>query len=593
MLTIGLDYDTSAAGYADDDIRISVYDVTNATLIRVNGEDLKAGFGTHYAQFQTAPDSTSYRLIIHQSSVSALAYDVFFDNLSVGPNIIAKAAEIGEVGEILTMAENISLVGPYLYCDGAAISRTIYAELFSALGTTYGVGDGSTTFNLPDYRDQFLRGDSGARTVGSTQADATAKNGLTASSVANGTHQHTQGSSIASNASYDPHHFDYGSSADGTIPVALSGGSSAAKKPWVSSEGSHSHTITVGAGDTETRPANIGVRYYIRYKTDRVVSADLGNNNDGIGEVITFATAATPPTFALYCDGAAVSRTIYKRLFDIIGTAYGVGDGSTTFNIPDYRDQFFRGDSGARTVGTTQADATARNGLTASSGTQSANHTHDQYATADFGGATGILGDANVGSTRVTAIENTGSNSASHTHAITIGAGDSETRPANIGVRYYIRYKGIGQQTVLDTSTVAARYTTASAQVFANGVNEDILYDTIDFDTHNAMDILTGIYTAPVTGFYTVSYRATLNTQRGAGEQVSLRLRKNGTLIQEDINEAGSIDGTTNYLPTKITDVIYLEKGDGVKASLYQDIFTTEALVASDHLNVFSIAKNK
>ncbi|MHA7841867.1 MAG: phage tail protein [Winogradskyella sp.] len=51
----------------------------------------------------------------------------------------------------------------YLVCDGSAVSRTTYAELFAVLGTTYGSGDGSTTFNLPDYRGKFLRGyDDGA-----------------------------------------------------------------------------------------------------------------------------------------------------------------------------------------------------------------------------------------------------------------------------------------------------------------------------------------------------------------------------------------------------------------------------------------------
>ena len=39
----------------------------------------------------------------------------------------------------------------YLYCNGSAVSRTTYANLFSAIGTTYGAGDGSTTFNLPNY----------------------------------------------------------------------------------------------------------------------------------------------------------------------------------------------------------------------------------------------------------------------------------------------------------------------------------------------------------------------------------------------------------------------------------------------------------
>ena len=46
----------------------------------------------------------------------------------------------------------------WLVCDGSAVSRTTYAALFAAIGTTWGVGDGSTTFNLPDLRNRFTRG---------------------------------------------------------------------------------------------------------------------------------------------------------------------------------------------------------------------------------------------------------------------------------------------------------------------------------------------------------------------------------------------------------------------------------------------------
>lgn len=46
----------------------------------------------------------------------------------------------------------------FLACDGSAISRSSYSELFAAIGTTWGSGDGSTTFNLPDLRGAFLRG---------------------------------------------------------------------------------------------------------------------------------------------------------------------------------------------------------------------------------------------------------------------------------------------------------------------------------------------------------------------------------------------------------------------------------------------------
>jgi phage-related tail fiber protein len=65
----------------------------------------------------------------------------------------------------------------YLKANGAAVSRTTYAVLFAAIGTTFGVGDGSTTFNLPDLRSEFIRGlddgrgvDSG-RALGSLQSE--------------------------------------------------------------------------------------------------------------------------------------------------------------------------------------------------------------------------------------------------------------------------------------------------------------------------------------------------------------------------------------------------------------------------------------
>lgn len=52
----------------------------------------------------------------------------------------------------------------WLLCDGSAISRTDYSELFEVIGTTYGAGDGSTTFNLPNLIDRFLQGSATAGT---------------------------------------------------------------------------------------------------------------------------------------------------------------------------------------------------------------------------------------------------------------------------------------------------------------------------------------------------------------------------------------------------------------------------------------------
>lgn len=60
-------------------------------------------------------------------------------------------------GSVLSFARSTAPSG-FLKCDGSAISRTVYADLYSAIGTVFGVGDGSTTFNLPDLRGEFVRG---------------------------------------------------------------------------------------------------------------------------------------------------------------------------------------------------------------------------------------------------------------------------------------------------------------------------------------------------------------------------------------------------------------------------------------------------
>lgn len=57
----------------------------------------------------------------------------------------------------------------YLLCNGAAVSRSEYANLFQAIGTTYGVGNGSTTFNLPNLDSRFVEGTVRANNVGTTK----------------------------------------------------------------------------------------------------------------------------------------------------------------------------------------------------------------------------------------------------------------------------------------------------------------------------------------------------------------------------------------------------------------------------------------
>lgn len=213
--------------------------------------------------------------------------------------------------------------------------------------------------------------------------------------------------------------------------------------------GAHNGTVgatTPAAGTFTTLTANTSitmVNAITEFSTDGTLAGDsdsalptekaVKTYVDGLslvpaGAVMAFAMA-TAPSGWLECDGSAVSRTTYAALFTAIGTLYGAGDTTTTFNLPDLRGEFIRGwdhgkgtdpdaatrtDSGGGTtgdnVGTKQADAFK-------------SHTH---------GYTKPLYTISRGS---------GSELASvSSQSATVGlSGGSETRPVNVYMMYCIK----------------------------------------------------------------------------------------------------------------------------------------------------------
>ena len=81
---------------------------------------------------------------------------------------------------------------------------------------------------------------------------------------------------------------------------------------------------------------------WVNDSTPAINATNLNNIENGIATAnitgsITMYAGATAPDGWLICDGSAVSRTTYADLFSVIGTTYGSGDGSTTFNIPNLK----------------------------------------------------------------------------------------------------------------------------------------------------------------------------------------------------------------------------------------------------------------
>ncbi len=99
--------------------------------------------------------------------------------LKAAIDAIISANQFWNTGDVKSSLNGIVTLG-WLECNGAIVSRTTYAALYGVIGETYGAGDGSTTFQLPDLRGEFLRGrDVGRgvdpdapRALGSLQLDA-------------------------------------------------------------------------------------------------------------------------------------------------------------------------------------------------------------------------------------------------------------------------------------------------------------------------------------------------------------------------------------------------------------------------------------
>jgi hypothetical protein len=90
-------------------------------------------------------------------------------------------------------------------------------------------------------------------------------------------------------------------------------------------------------------------------QTDDYSAVDSGSVP--IGTILMYAVATAPSNY-LICNGSAISRTTYSKLFATIGTAYGTGDGSTTFNLPNYQAVVPKG-VGTQTINTRAKTAPA------------------------------------------------------------------------------------------------------------------------------------------------------------------------------------------------------------------------------------------
>lgn len=281
-------------------------------------------------------------------------------NLSALGNTVVQTTPVG----VIQPFAGVNVPAGWLFCDGSAVSRVQYPELFSALSTTYGSGDGSTTFNLPDMRGRVP---AGRDNMGGAVANrlTSGNSGITATSLgANGgderlhqhthvqnAHTHTQdahGHSLGGGQSFGMH-FGANDSAFAVFKVgvtSINGGSYQGPYSATNTTATNQNTTATnqntGSGASQNVQPTLIVNYIIKAVADLPRGGWFYQNQ--------------PPVVTQLPSNPQIGEEVY--LYSAYGYTYQRYNGSAWDVISDNRKVYFQahtsGISGT-TAGTTMA----------------------------------------------------------------------------------------------------------------------------------------------------------------------------------------------------------------------------------------------
>jgi microcystin-dependent protein len=349
----------------------------NSLTVRASGTDLVAGAGS------LALVATGDSAMIVSNGVDewklwanarpSLAVGAITSDL-LDPRIVGGLAQ---VGDIKVVAYSTVPTG-WRECDGSAISRTDYADLFAKLGTIHGTGDGVTTFNLPDYRGRFLRiwDHAAGRDPNSATRTAMATGGATGDNVGS-----VQGGAVEAHRHFVAVDGSSSSSLGDSNQIARSGSNGTADQQYLfagsATDATFGRSSSYGTS-TETRPTNATVMAIIL-----VDPAAAAGASDAL---YTIHTVAGVPSASLGING--------DYAIDPVGTLYGPkAAGAWPAGVSLVGPAGATGAAGA-------AGATGATGATGPAGAAGATGAAAPFSL-DYTWSTGTSGDPGTGATGV------------------------------------------------------------------------------------------------------------------------------------------------------------------------------------------------
>lgn len=530
--TIEFSYEVASGTYADNDLTVWIYDVTNSRLIQPTAYQIKnVGIESkHYAVFQTSSDSTSYRLIIHVGSTSASAYTVKFDDFKIAPQFVVQGTPVTDWqsytptfsagwGTPTNTAFQWRRVGDTMEIRGSFTTGTVAASTARISIPSGYAFDTTKLSSLGSIAGEATTHESSTNSVRNTATVF----------VANGQTTNLSFSNVGDGATNQ-------NLTEMTATSCWGNSSAVSLMAKVPISGWSSNVVMSDSADTRVVACRATLTTAQTGVADKVIpfnSATI-DTHSGMNTTTGVYTVKVPGKYLIH------ARALFSSL-----------DGATNVTIA------IRKNSSA----VNQAYGSVLTAGATSSGMLQITDLLDLVA----GDTIDIYADGDASFD----IDN-----ASSRTAVVI---EMLSGPAQIAA----------------SETVSCRYTTAAGQsIETGGTGETVIFGTKGWDSHGAMNASTGIFTAPISGTYRVTCFAYLasSNQWAAGEPAYLRLYKNGS-IYSYLDYYTAESATSKPTPLRGSDEVQLLAGETININIANESGATIALNALATVNWVAITR--